>query len=207
MKFKDNGGGDFAQAPIGTHVARCVQVVDIGTQTGEYNGQPNQRRQCVIGFELPTELMPDGNFAGQPFKVSKFYTASLSEKANLRRDLESWRGKPFTAEELHGFDAANLIGKPCLVTVVANDKGKSVIKAVTGLPKGTVVPAQVNASVFFSLDKFDPVVYEGLSKGFKKLIEESPEYTQMFNASSPKASTAPVKGGNALADMDDDIPF
>ena len=35
MKWSDTGGGDFEQPPIGTHMARCVRVIDIGTQRGE----------------------------------------------------------------------------------------------------------------------------------------------------------------------------
>ena len=38
----------------------------------------------------------------QPFVLSKGHTLSLYEKANLRHNLESWRGKQFTAEEWPG---------------------------------------------------------------------------------------------------------
>ena len=47
---------------------------------------------------------------GRPFAVSKTYTASLFEAAALRKDLESWRGKSFTEEELGGFDISKLLG-------------------------------------------------------------------------------------------------
>lgn len=199
MKWKDNGGGDFTPAPIGTHVARCVKIIDIGTQKGEYQGKVTIRRQCVIGWELPDELMPDGESAGKPFVVSKFYTASLGEKANLRKDLESWRGRSFTEAELAGFDSKNILGKPCLVTVIHTDKGKSRVASVTSVPKGMNVPAQVNTSVYFSLDDFDPAVLESLTDGFKKMIQVSPEYQQ--------ATQAKPAGRTALADMEDDIPF
>jgi len=36
--------------------------------------------------------------------ISKRYTMSLGEQSTLRKDLESWRGKKFTPEELQGFD-------------------------------------------------------------------------------------------------------
>ena len=56
MKWQDSGGGDFEQPPVGTHVARCIKVIDIGTQKGEYQGKANSKRQCIIGWELPTEF-------------------------------------------------------------------------------------------------------------------------------------------------------
>ena len=35
----DTGGGDFQQSPAGSHIARCVKLTDLGTQTGEYEGK------------------------------------------------------------------------------------------------------------------------------------------------------------------------
>ena len=59
MKWSDSGGGDFEQPPVGTTVARCVKIIDIGTQKGEYQGKATSKRQCIIGWELPNELMDD----------------------------------------------------------------------------------------------------------------------------------------------------
>jgi hypothetical protein len=195
MKWKDNGGGEFEQPPVGTHVARCVKVIDIGTQKGEYNGEANIRRQTIIGWELPNELMG----TGAPFVVSKFYTASLSEKANLRKDLANWRGRDFTKEELAGFEAKNIIGKPCMLSLTTNDKGKVRVTGVMALPKGTPVPDQKNESVYLSLEpgEFDGETFEALSDGYKKLIAVSPEYQGL---------KSPAPAGD-FSDLADDIPF
>lgn len=205
MKWVDNGGGDFEQPPVGTHVAICTKIIDIGTQKSEYQGQANIRRQCIIGFELPNELMTTGDYAGKPFTVSKFYTASLSEKANLRKDLANWRGRDFTEQELQGFESKNILGKPCMLSLTANDKNKIRITGIMALPKGTPVPAQVNKSLYFSLEKgeFDQAVFDALSDGYKKLIMVSPEYRHIVNPQ------APADGGKKdhFSDMDDDIPF
>lgn len=201
MKWSDNGGGDFEQPPIGTHVARCVKLIDIGTQRGEYQGKATMRRQVIIGFELPNELMQEGEYAGKPFTVSKFYTASLGEKANLRRDLANWRGRDFTEEELRGFDSKNILGKPCMLSLTPNDKGKVRITGVMALPKGTPVPEQINATVYLSLEpeEFKPEVFDALSEGYKKLIKASPEWSELQKPQAPK------KG--SFDDMEDDIPF
>jgi hypothetical protein len=184
MKFKDNGGGDFEQPPIGTHVARCVKIIDIGTQKSEYQGKVNIRRQCIIGFELPTELMSEGEYAGKPFTVSRFYTASLGEKANLRKDLANWRGRDFTEQELEGFDSKNILDKCCMVSLTENDKNKVRITGIMALPKGMQVPARVNDLVYFSLDEFNQATFDKLSDGYKKLIQASPEYQAVTNPQS-----------------------
>jgi hypothetical protein len=152
MRVSDTGGGDFEQAPVGTEAARCIKLIDIGTQEGEYQGAPTHRRQVIVSWELPNSLMSQGEQSGKPFVVSKFYTASLGEKANLRKDLVNWRGREFTVEELAGFEMKNILGKPCMLSITANDKGKSRVGAVMALPKGMSVPEAVNSLFYFSLD-------------------------------------------------------
>lgn len=199
MKWSDSGGGDFEQPPVGTYPARCIKIIDLGTQKGEWQGKANFKRQVVVGWELPTELMTEGDYVGKPFVVSKFYTASLGEKANLRKDLQNWRGREFTPEELAGFESKAILGKPCMLSLTANDKGKTRVTGVMAMPKGMTVPAQINESVYFSLDDFDRDVFEDLSKGFKGMITVSPEYQHILSK-----GTAP---SGSMNDLDDDIPF
>lgn len=203
MKWTDSGGTDFEQPPIGTHVARCVKLIDIGTQKGEYQGKATMKRQVIIGFELPNELMTEGEYSGKPFSVSKFYTASLGEKANLRKDLANWRGRDFTEEELAGFDSKNILGKPCMLSLTTNDKGKVRITGIMALPKGTPVPDQINPTVYLSLerDEFKRETFDALSEGYKKFIIASPEFQELQRPKQPEGN------GSALSDMADDIPF
>lgn len=169
----------FTPAPAGTHVARCFALIDIGTQRGEYQGEPTIRNQIIAQFELPSELMDDG----KPFICSKFYTNSLHEKAALRHDLEAWRGRAFTDEELKKFDLQVILGKPCMVTVqhTTNPAGntKAKITAVTALPKGMQCPPAVNASWAFWIDEWDEQRYEQLPEGFKRLITASDEFKRL----------------------------
>ena len=39
-----------------------------------------------------------------------------------------------------GFDLVNILGKPCMVTVAHNEKGKAKVIGVSGLPKGVTCP-------------------------------------------------------------------
>lgn len=205
MKWSDSGGGkEFEQAPIGNHVGRCIGLIDLGTQQGDYQGKTTHARKVVVRWELPNELISEGDWAGKPFVVSKFYTASLSEKANLRKDLSAWRGREFTEQELMGFEARNILDKPCMVNVTHTEKGKAKVSGVTPIPKGMTVPGRVNDLLFFSLEanEFKPEVFEGLSDFYKEQIRKSPEWSDLHDGHA--------KGGakpGSFDDFKDDIPF
>ncbi len=133
-------GGNFIPAPAGTHAAVCVDVVDLGILKVEYAGQAKQQHKVNIVWQLE-EQQPDG----KPFSVRKRYTLSLHEKAALRKDLESWRGKAFTEDELRGFDLEVLIGKPALLNVIRASRGGSEyanVATIMRLPKMMEAPTQ-----------------------------------------------------------------
>lgn len=201
MIAKDSGGGSFEQAPVGTHVARCHKLIDIGTTEQEFNGEAKKRHQVIIGWELPNELMTSGEFEGQPFTASAFYTLSLHEKANLRHILKNWRGRDFTEAELKGFDLKNVLGAPCMLSITQNEKGRAEVGGVMALPKGTNVPEAVNPPTYFSLDTFDQAVFDSFSDKMQALIAKSDEY-KALKGGAPKPAPAPA-GDFA----DDDIPF
>lgn len=203
MKLTDNGGKEFEQPPIGNHIARCVGLIDLGTQQGDYQGKTTHARKIILRWELPNELISEGEWAGKPFMVSQFYTASLSEKANLRKVLESWRGRPFTPEELMGFESKNLLDKPCMLNVTHTDKGKAKVASVAQVPKGMTVPGRVNDLLYFSLDDFNSSVYEKLPQFFKDMIQKSPEWEELHAT----ASSSPRAPAGKFDDFADDIPF
>lgn len=191
-------GGDFEQAPEGNHIARCYMVCDLGEHEQTYLGESKgMKRKVRLAFELCNETMSDG----RPFSVAKKYTLSLNEKAALRKDLESWRGRSFTVEEEAGFDLFNVIGKPCMVSVVHDhaDNGNTYVKinAITAIPKGLEAPPLINEPLGFSLDDFDQTVYDSFPDWLKNLI----------NVKGVGQAPAKESENPAPADFDDDIPF
>jgi hypothetical protein len=178
---------NYEAIPTGMQQAVCAMVCDIGTHKGEYQGKETTRHQVVIIWELD-EKKTEGQFAGEPFQMSKFYTLSLGEKANLRKDLESWRGKPFTAEELQGFDLENLVGANCFLNVI-EDKEKQRIAAIAPLPKGMAKIKQSMSS--------EP---EWVAKFRAKSIEAS-------GSSSSAGGPASSPGNNPPPPSEDDLPF
>ena len=83
------------------------------------------------------------NDKGHRLTVRQKYTASLNEKAKLRHDLEAWRGRAFTTDELRAFDLENLIGANAMVNVVHRPDAKGNVWAnVASLaPKMKQLPA------------------------------------------------------------------
>ena len=96
--------------------------------------------------------------------ISKTYTASMHEKAALSKDLESWRGRAFTDEERDGFDLKKVLGQPCLLNVIHENKGGTVyanIASVSPVPKGMPVKPAVNTEPTVELEAIIPVEHIG----------------------------------------------
>ncbi len=114
MPIIATAGGDgktFTPAPEGVHQAVAVDVIDIGLKPNPFK-PGSQQHKIDIAWQIAERR--DDN---KPYLVYKRYTLSLNEKATLRHDLESWRGRPFTREEELGFDVESIIGANCLVNV------------------------------------------------------------------------------------------
>jgi hypothetical protein len=126
MAFVVKKGGDFVPAPEGVHNAVCVDLIDLGMVPGQYGIKHKMR----IVWEIEEK-----NPQGEPFTVRQQYGVSLHEKATLRKDLKSWRGRDFTAEELEGFDLENILHKPCQVIVEHSEREGNVYANVTKVLK------------------------------------------------------------------------
>lgn len=174
MQVNDTSGG-FENAPAGTHLARCIGLIGLGSREQEFQGKKRWRNVVVISWELPYELMSDG----RPFVTSGWYTRSLADKANLRHDLEAWRTKAFTKDELAGFEMKNLLEKGCQVIMAENDKGKTNVTGVAALPKGTTLPDRANDLKYFDVYEFNENEFEMLSDKFREMVKESREYQEM----------------------------
>jgi hypothetical protein len=186
-------GQDFKQVPPGTYSAICIGLIDLGIQAGEYEGKRTERKQVLLRWELPTEPMDDG----QPMILSAFLTNSLNEKAKLRHWLEAWRGRAFTKDELAGFDLRNIIGKPCMLSVIHNEKDKAKVNAVMALPKGMTVPPMHNKPLIYDVDNPSGDVFAALPGGIQAIITGRVITT-------PQHANEYVPG---VDEMNDDIPF
>ncbi len=125
-----NGGDDFQPAPAGTYRAVCVDVIDKGIVEVTYQGKTKRQHKVSVAW-----LIDEKRDDGKPYLVFKRYTLSLNEKATLRKDLESWRGKAFTRDEEMGFDVEAVLGANCLLNVQHQKKGdKTYANVVSVMP-------------------------------------------------------------------------
>jgi hypothetical protein len=169
-------GSTSVPVPAGVHPAVCYSLYDLGHHYSEqYN---NTAHQVLVIWEIPGErilIEKDGEKLNLPRVCSKRYTLSLNDKANLRRDLESWRGRAFSAEELEGFDISKLIGVNCMIQIIhtTTDKGTYAnISAILPLYKGIEQVKPENPTVIYTIDQ--PVPAE-TPKWIAKYISESNE--------------------------------
>lgn len=191
----------FTPAPEGTHVAVCVQVIDLGLQHSDFYDKTVPK--VLVGWELPDELDSEG----KPFMVFHRYTSSTSKKAKLRLHLEAWRGKPFSDAEVKAFDIKAILGKACLVNIVHNETDGNTyanVSAVMALPKGTKGPAPKSKPFSFDIDNWDDKVFETFGDNLKKTIEGRVKLGDPTKTASESDAEDSYTGGSIT---DKDIPF
>jgi hypothetical protein len=202
------GGGDFTPVPAGTHFAVCCMVADLGKQriVSQMFGE-SIKHQVYIRWQIPAERVEwekDGEKHEGPAVIGKTYTLSLGDKANLRKDLQAWRGKQFTPEELRGFDISKLLGVPATLTVTHTDKdGKTYanVASLGGIPKGFDKPALEGQAVLYDSDNtgaFDSLPKWLQEKVQGQIAEQQQGHAEQYGDPGP---------GPEYADLDDEIPF
>lgn len=195
-------------APAGNHIARCYSVVDLGTHTedGQYGVKTN--RKIRISWELPDEQHTFKEEKGlEPFAVHKTYNFVMGEKATLRKDLEAWRGKAFTPEEMSNFELKNLLGTACMVNVVHAEKANASyanVDGVSAIPKALkeVVKGktQHNTSVYYEVSMGEGKEFEQLPDWMKEMIRKCREWNSKPASNEPPDSE-PETGAS------DECPF
>ncbi len=202
---KESSGGTFVPAPAGAHVARCFACIALGTQQPN-NAAFNPSFKVMLMFELPNELVEGTE---DPMTIGKEYTCSLSEKANLRKDLEGWRGRQFTADELKGFDVANVVGQPCVLSIIGytkqNGQQGTKINSLSKLPKGSACPPAVHKPIIYEIEHGRNDTFLSLPEWIRKKIEACDEWQK---PAPSRGNPAPVPDVAPAEDPDsDDVPF
>lgn len=204
--FSVGGGKDFKKVPVGVWVARCFRMVDMGTQvsTGQWAGKASRKIHVeweVFGDDEDGPLTIEINGKSMPLTISKSYTASMNEKATLRKELQAWRGKPFTDEEAAQFDVSKLVGAYCMLNITHSESGNGKVYAnIAGISPVPAAlknskPAGVHKDQVFDLNNPNMDVYESLPKWLQDKIAESPEFDGAAQLET------------AGAEEDGDIPF
>jgi hypothetical protein len=204
-----NNGVKREIVPAGNYMARCYQMIEIGTIHEVIMGKAVMLTKVRIGWELPTELRVFDEAKGeQPLVISKEYTLSLNEKSNLRKMLASWRGKDFTEEEAKSFDITVLVGIPCMLNIIHKPKKSDPtsvyeeIGSISAIPKGMKPERQLNKSFVLSYDAFSEDKFNSLPDFIKQKMQGSLEYIALKTPNSKD-----MHEQESLVEDDNDLPF
>ena len=192
-------GPSVPMLEAGTYSAVCCELIDLGLQYNE--AWKTSSRKVLVGWEVVGETV-NVNGEAQPRIFSKTYTASLNEKAALRKDLNAWRGRPFNEEELKAFDLKTIVGVPCMLTIVhqqsQNGKTYANLASIGGIPKGFPKPGRTVEPTIYDIDENDPAVVDTLPAWIADIIKASPSYAERT------ANYSPLQD---LPDDDGELPF
>lgn len=226
LTVSEGSSGTYVPCPPGSYPARLCALIDLGNQSTVWEGEQKTAHKVLLKFEItdPETRQDDGS----AHTISRRFTASLHVKSALRKLLEAWRGKPFTADELRQFDLKVLVGMPCMVSVIHETKGERTfanLASVMKLPRGFAPGIESEPLVHFDLSAPDWVVFAGLSSKLQEQISTTPEFAKLTppksvnlpTAAAPAPSRPPAPAARPAAthpafdsgfdDMADDVPF
>ncbi len=228
--ISEGSSGTYVPCPPGSYPARLCALIDLGTQSTVWEGEQKTAHKVLLKFEITDQEARQDD--GSAHTISRRFTASLHVKSALRKLLEAWRGKPFTADELRQFDLKVLVGMPCMVSVIHEAKGDKLfanLASVMKLPRGFAPGIESEPLVHFDLSAPDWTVFASLSSKLQEQISASPEFAKLtppksVNLPAPQAPAAPAAPARPPApaprpaathpafdsgfdDMANDVPF
>lgn len=149
----------------GIHNALCIGIIDMGTQNSIYGVS----HKVALLWELYTN--------DQVKVFSREYTLSYYKSATLRLHLESWRGKPFTNDELSKFKLCNVLGVPCKVEIRKNQNGAKQVENIYPFPKDEKKPISKTKYILYNIsDEKTYSALEYIPTYLLARIKQAPEY-------------------------------
>ncbi len=204
MPIAKEASKTFTPVPAGSHIGRCIHCISLGTQPAQPNFLPAFK--VLLAWEIPDEIIINtATKEEKPMLISKEFSLSLSKKANLRRDLEGWRGREFTADELKGFQVENVLDKTCMLNVIhktsAGGNVYAVITGISALPKGVTCKPRVHDMIHFEVEdgKSCPT-WVKIPPFIQKKIEQCEEWVH-------PAAAEPAEPEQETIQDSDSVPF
>lgn len=205
----------IAPVPAGLHPAVCYAVIDLGTQPSQMYAPS---RKVLMMWELPTVLYTftddKGNSIEKPRVISRDYTMSLGKKATLRKDLESWRGRPFTSEEANGFELGVLIGVNCQLNIMhkpsADGRVFANITGIVPLGKGMMKHVPSIPTILWDIPKSGPFTFpKEMPEWIQTRIKGCEEYADSVNPHRRHEPTDEEMANQSSGpeNLDEDVPF
>lgn len=194
----------------GTYQAICTGIIDIGLQRSERFDKTSSK--IIIMWSFPTEKITVGG-EEKVRVISKEYTNNLGEKSNLTKDLQAWRGKNFTEDELKGFNLLNVLSASCLMQMIHKEKNGNKyaeIASIMALPKGIekVGVGNIEQQIVFDLDEKDTWgSFFNIPEWIQNKIKNATNYESSGLKAYIEASDIKQEEGSSDDETNDDLPF
>ena len=192
-------------APIGNHIARCYQLIDLGMQDSPRYG--NASHKLRLAWELCEELHDFGKGKKEPFSVSMTVNFFFGRNSNFTKLLEGWKGGTFSDAELENFELRKLVGKSCMVNVVHNQGTDGTdwanVASVSPVPAKwrDRVPALVNPPLYFEVEMGPTSAeFRALPEFLQKIVEKCHEW----RGQSALPPSAAAESDDPFAEEDDE---
>ncbi len=159
--FGAEGGGtgeNYEKPSEGVQQGVCANVIDLGIVPG-FEGKPTHKIDIVFQVQ---ECGKDG----KRLQVQQRFSLSMNEKSNLRKFIESWRGRKFEAGEAGKFDIMSMVGANALLTIAYSKPS----------PKDGKIWANI-VSVSALLKNMPEIKVEGYVRREKKAEQKTEAYT------------------------------
>ena len=202
--IKETGGKkkNFGRIDDGTFVARVAQLIDLGVQEDEYEGERKVAHKIFINFEFPTEMMEiEGE--QKPRWVGKEFAVSLHEKATLTKLVQS--ADPEGKLTAKGRNLKGLMGLPLMVTIATTKSGNAKVASMARLMKGLAVDELKSEPLFFDMDGATKEEYEALPNWIKDKIVAGLDFKDTQLAKVIGMPNAPDMG--TIDDMVSSSPY
>jgi len=160
----------------GTYMGRFSSVIDLGTQpqtdwqTGEAT---DSKPRVLITMTLPTETvereLEDGTVVTYPRVISKEYTISGHERANLT--------KLASAMQLGSGNLSDLLGMECMVSIGSTVNGNAKVTNIVKAPAGLPIPELELDPYAFDFDAPAEDVYLSMPEWIQGKIKDAENYS------------------------------
>jgi len=214
-KIAYNGGNRPDPLPVDNYPARVVQVIDLGLHPQKaWEGQEKPPANHVrMVYELSHEFLKDEN--GDDMKDKPRWISEEFPLFNLssERAKSTSRYMAIDPTGSAGGDFTQLVGMPCVVAVVNNEKAGRIynnVGGVSGPIKGMEFPDLVNDPLVFELDNPDMGVWASLPDWLKEKITSNLEYEgSALKAAIEGGTPAPEEPASSEDDgaYEEDVPF
>ena len=202
LKIKSKQAVAIPPMEAGTYPCVCIGIVDLGEQ---HNTMWNKYEDRVLLLmEFPDETV-DVDGEQKPRWLSREFSASMHDKANLAQFIAQWRGVALTEEEKkEGFDLRKMLGEPGLASVSLEDgkdgKQYNRLNGMMGIPKRMLPPVAVSELLWFDMDQWDDEMLRKLPGWVQDRVKKSTQYQKEHApAQTIQAADQPMLTGNGSA--------